>query len=178
MVICGVDEAGRGCIAGALFVAGVVLERPIEGLRDSKTLSRAKRFALQPLIEQNSRFLVLSFSAKQIDTQGLSACLASALSQIRTQLQAEEYFFDGNTNFGIDLFVPIIKGDSQMPCIAAASILAKCAKDSEMLALHAQYPDYGFDKHCGYGTKAHIQAIIRNGFLPIHRKSFKLKALS
>lgn len=177
MVVCGADEAGRGCIAGALFVAGVVLLRPISGLGDSKTLSRKKRFALRDIIQQNARFCVVCFGSDVVDSLGLSACLARALRQIREKLPAEQYLFDGNTSFGIRDFQPVIKGDSTIPCISAASILAKCAKDDEMLNLHAQYPDYGFDKHCGYGTKAHIAAIAKHGFLPIHRKSFHVKAL-
>ncbi|MDE7217624.1 MAG: ribonuclease HII [Helicobacter sp.] len=177
MVTCGADEAGRGCIAGSLFVAGVVLLRPLSGLADSKTLSRKKRFALRESIQQNARFVVVRFGSIDIDSLGLSACLARALRQICEELPAEQYLFDGNTNFGIRDFQPIIKGDSTIPAISAASILAKCAKDDEMLALHAQYPDYGFDKHCGYGTKAHIAAITKHGFLPIHRKSFHVKAL-
>lgn len=177
MVICGVDEAGRGCIAGALFVAGVVLLQPISGLCDSKTLSREKRFALRDVIQQNARFFVVSFYSEQVDSLGLGACLARALRQIRDELAAEQYLVDGNTNFGIRDFRPIIKGDSTIPCISAASILAKCAKDEEMFGWHAQYPNYGFDKHCGYGTKAHISAIQQYGFLSIHRKSFHIKAL-
>ena len=177
MVTCGADEAGRGCIAGSLFVAGVVLLRPISGLGDSKTLSRKKRFALRESIQQNARFCVLGFASAEVDSLGLSMCLARALRQIREELPAEQYLFDGNTNFGLRDFCPVIKGDATIPAISSASILAKCAKDDEMLALHAQYPDYGFDKHCGYGTKAHIAAIAKHGFLPIHRKTFHIKAL-
>lgn len=177
MVTCGADEAGRGCIAGSLFVAGAVLLRPINGLGDSKTLSRKKRFAFRDIIQQNARFCVVGFASIEVDSLGLSACLARALRQIREELPAEQYLFDGNTNFGIRDFQPIVKGDATIACISAASILAKCAKDDEMLALHAQYPDYGFDKHCGYGTKAHIAAIAKHGFLSIHRKSFHIKAL-
>ncbi|RAX57101.1 ribonuclease HII [Helicobacter monodelphidis] len=174
--ICGVDEAGRGCIAGSLFMAGVILKSPIDGLNDSKKLSRTQRFLLEKHIHQSSEYIIVSFDATQIDTQGLSACLHTGLLKIQKQLNADEYIFDGNCNFGIKSYKTLIKGDQQLQEIQAASILAKCAKDRESLDLDQLYPKYLFKNHCGYATKKHLQAIMQYGKLPCHRKSFQIQA--
>ncbi|MDE5602748.1 MAG: ribonuclease HII [Helicobacter sp.] len=180
-VICGIDEAGRGCIAGSLFVCGVVLSQNIPltlkaQLKDSKSLSEAKRNILAPLIEQFSDFYLVKKTYQEIDDKGLSLCLQEALKEILQNLKASQYIFDGNCKFGVDLLQTLIKGDCKLSCISAASILAKNAKDKEMIDLDAIYPQYGFKKNKGYGSKEHLNAIKTYGYCTIHRRSFKLKS--
>lgn len=182
LVICGIDEAGRGCIAGSLFVCGVVLNQNIPfalktQLKDSKSLSEAKRNILTPLIQQFSNFYLVKKTHQEIDDKGLSLCLQEALKEILQNLEASKYIFDGNCKFGVDLLQTLIKGDSKLSCISAASILAKNAKDKEMIDLDILYPQYGFKKNKGYGSKEHLKAIKDYGYCAIHRKSFKLKSL-
>lgn len=181
-LICGIDEAGRGCIAGSLFVCGVACSeailREIAGIDDSKKLTRKKRdeiygFALSREIPH----FVVKFSANDIDEKGIGKCIATALAQIKANLSAKKYIFDGNTAFGVGDIECVIKGDSKILQISLASIIAKSLKDKESDELHKIYPQWGFDKHKGYGTKEHIKAIRANGFSAVHRKSFKVKEL-
>ncbi|WP_370524723.1 ribonuclease HII [Helicobacter winghamensis] len=178
---CGIDEAGRGCVAGSLFVCGVVLEKLPESLknslRDSKTLSQKKRDALANILKDYATFKIIKKEANEIDTKGLSACIKEALQEILSTIYAPFYIFDGNCNFKIPHLKTLTKGDSKLHTISAASILAKSAKDTEMLEFHALYPHYDFARNKGYGTKAHIQAIATHGLSPIHRKSYRIKSL-
>ncbi len=177
MKLCGIDEAGRGPIAGPLVMAGVILEQPIDGLDDSKALSEKKREILYDKIIRSSRWHVVRFSARQIDDDGISACLAAGLRQIMDAIGEADFLFDGNTAFGVKGLRTMVKADAGIPEVSAASILAKVTRDREMTAMHSRYPRYGFDGHKGYGTKAHIEAIKQYGYCDIHRKSFRLKAL-
>ncbi|MGP1579923.1 MAG: ribonuclease HII [Wolinella sp.] len=173
--ICGIDEAGRGCLAGSLFVAGAVLQREIVGVKDSKKLKRAERYKLYEEITNNSTFHIVQWSAQEVDSCGLSHCLRESLRQIYETLNARIYLFDGNTTFGAAGITPAIKGDALFASISAASILAKVSKDREMEALDTLYPVYGFAQNCGYGTHTHREAILRHGYSDVHRKSFVLK---
>ena len=177
MGLCGIDEAGRGSIAGSLVIAGVILNKKIEGLMDSKVLSEKKREALFPIILQNSTHHIVSFSAQDVDTQGISKCLAQGLQSILDTLQSEDFLFDGNTTFGVNGLRTLVKADAKISEVSAASILAKVTRDREMVEFAITYPEYGFQGHKGYGTAAHIEAIKKHGYSPIHRRSFKLKAL-
>lgn len=177
MKLCGIDEAGRGPLAGPLVMAGVILNNPIIGLNDSKKLSEKKREILFDLILTNSNSHIVRFSAQQIDLLGLSACLKMGLEEIMHCLNSEDYLFDGNSKFGVSGLRTLIKADTIVPEVSAASILAKVTRDREMVELDAAYPEYGFAEHKGYGTCAHVQAIRLHGHCDIHRKSFKLKAL-
>ncbi|GAA8906632.1 ribonuclease HII [Helicobacter pylori] len=188
-MVLGIDEAGRGCLAGSLFVAGVVcsektaLEFLSMGLKDSKKLSPKKRFFLEDKIKTHDevKFWVVKKSANEIDSLGLGACLKLAIQEILENLSASSHAIkiDGNTAFGLNKRYPnietIIKGDEKVAQIAMASVLAKAFKDREMLELHALFKEYGWDKNCGYGTKQHIEAIIKLGATPFHRHSFTLK---
>ncbi|MCI5969253.1 ribonuclease HII [Helicobacter sp.] len=180
--ICGIDEAGRGCVAGSLFVCGAILDKLPESLKnslkDSKALSQKKRDALANALKEYAKFKIIKKEANAIDTKGLSSCIKEALEEILNTLYAPFYIFDGNCAFKIPHLKTLIKGDSKLYTISAASILAKNAKDAEMLKLHALYPHYDFAHNKGYGTKAHIQAIIAYGLSPIHRKSFQIKSLN
>ena len=176
-MLCGIDEAGRGCLAGPLCMAGVVLDSTIAGLNDSKKLSAKRREALFEQIVGASRYHIILFGPEEIDTRGLSACLKTGLETIRTHIHADRYLFDGHCTFGAVGFETLIKADAQVMEVAAASILAKVTKDRALIEAGRDYPEYGFEKHQGYGTKAHIEAIERYGFTPLHRKSFRPKGL-
>ena len=180
--LCGIDEAGRGSVAGSLFVCGVILSPKIPqdlkaNLKDSKTLSQKRRDELAPQIKEYCQFHLVKTTAYQIDKMGLSLAIRESLLEIMANLKADCYCFDGNCNFQIPHLQTLIKGDLKIPTISAASILAKNAKDSEMQELHKIYPQYHFDENKGYGTKAHLQSIKEYGYCPHHRKSYKLKAL-
>ena len=178
--VAGLDEAGRGPLAGPVFAAAVILPDPLpaslSGLNDSKKLSAAQREALfEPIKAEALAWAISEASVEEIEE--LNILGASLLSMRRAlkalKIQPERALVDGNRDpqLGIPTEL-IIKGDSKEKCISAASILAKVARDRRMLELHAQYPQYGFDKHKGYGTKVHTDAILKHGPSPIHRKLF------
>lgn len=177
MALCGIDEAGRGPIAGPLVMAGAILNEPIEGLNDSKKLTEKQREALFDEILRKTTHHIVRFSAAEIDEQGISKCLAAGLEAIKAHLESDDYLFDGNTTFGVTGLRTMIKADAEVPEVSAASILAKVTRDREMIALSEEFPHYGFAGHKGYGSKAHIEAIRTHGYCDIHRKSFKIKAL-
>jgi len=175
--LCGIDEAGRGPIAGPLVIAGVVLRSPVDGLCDSKQLTEKRREALYDVIIENADYHIVRFSARQLDDEGISACLSKGLREIMRALGEADYLFDGNATFGVKGLRTMVKADVEIPAVSAASILAKVTRDREMVALAETYPEYGFEKHKGYGSAAHIEAIKTHGYCDIHRRSFRLKAL-
>jgi len=177
MGLCGIDEAGRGPIAGSLVMAGVILHKSIEGLNDSKVLSEKKREALFPLILENSTYHIIEFSALEVDELGISKCLNAGLKSILKHLESDDFLFDGNSTFGVNGLRTMVKADAKIPEVSAASVLAKVTHDREMIQFAKKFPKYGFQKHKGYGTKAHIEAIKEYGYCEVHRKSFKIKAL-
>lgn len=178
-MLCGIDEAGRGPLAGPLVVAGVILLEDIQNLADSKVLSEKKREKLFDEILQKSKYHIVFKSAKQIDDLGISFCIKESILEIMKTLQndASSFLMDGNTNFGIENLQKEIKADAKYKEVSAASILAKVSRDRFMDSISANYPEYNFKKHKGYGTKAHVDAIKEFGRSDIHRFSFKLKAL-
>lgn len=178
-LICGVDEAGRGPLAGPVYAAAVILDdlRPIEGLNDSKKLSEKKRQSLALEIRQfSSAWAIASASAEEIDQ--INILQASLLAMKRAvealSLRPNEVLVDGLycPNTGLPSRA-IVKGDSTEPAISAASILAKTARDSAMLELHELYPQYGFAEHKGYPTAFHLSALKLHGVTVEHRKSFR-----
>ena len=177
--LCGIYEAGRGPLAGPLVVAGVILEKDILGLNDSKVLSEKKREKLFDEIKEKSKYHIVFKSAKEIDDFGISFCLKSSILEIMEKLQefSNNFLMDGNTNFGIENLQKEIKADAKYACVSAASILAKVSRDRFMEEISPLYANYNFHKHKGYGTKAHIEVIREFGRSDIHRFSFKLKAL-
>lgn len=177
MALCGIDEAGRGPIAGPLIMAGVIIEHPIDGLNDSKQLSEKRRETLFDTIIQNTRYHIARFTAAEVDEYGISACLKMGLEEIMKSLQSDDYLFDGNSTFGASGLRTMVKADAEIPEVSAASILAKVTRDREMVKLSKTFPLYGFERHKGYGSKGHIEAIKEHGYCEIHRKSFRLKAL-
>ena len=175
--LCGIDEAGRGPLAGDLVMAGVILHQKIPGLMDSKQISEPKRETLYEIIIQNSDYHIVNFSPEEIDGKGLSYCLGNGLESIQKNLTAEIYLFDGNQTFGVLGITTMVKADAKVAEVSAASILAKVTHDRAIIQAAELYPNYGFEKHKGYATKAHIQAIQKHGYSPLHRKSFKVKRL-
>ena len=173
--LCGIDEAGRGPLAGELVMAGVIIINPIEGLMDSKQISEKKRELLYPQIIKNSKYHIISFSPQEIDEFGLSSCLGRGLESIQQHLEADIYLFDGNQTFGVLGINTMVKADTKVAEVSAASILAKVTHDRAIVEASKRYPNYEFEKHKGYGTKAHIEAIKKFGYCDIHRKSFKIK---
>ena len=175
--LCGIDEAGRGPLAGPLVMAGVTLYEPIEGLTDSKRLTESRRESLYDIITRDAAWHVVAFDAKEIDDRGISACLIAGLREIMQTLRAADYLFDGNTTFDIPGLRCQIKADLDVPEVSAASILAKVTRDRIMVEMGKRYPAYGFEKHKGYGTRTNVDAIRKNGLSPIHRRSFRIKSL-
>ena len=176
--ICGVDEAGRGPLAGPVFAAAVILppNLEIEGLNDSKKLSEKKREALFDIIcEKALAFGIAESSEAEIDDINIlrASLLAMKRAVDKLKVPADYVLVDGNQLF--DAGVPIqyvIKGDSLSANIAAASILAKVSRDRFMLQMAEKYPEYMFEKHKGYPTKLHYEKVEEFGLSPIHRRSF------
>ena len=178
-LIAGVDEAGRGPLAGPVSVAAVILDpaRPITGLNDSKKLSEARREALYPQIVSHAlAWHVESVTAQEIDALNILQATLAGMRRAVAALQpaAQLARIDGN-HLPRDLPCPgqaLVGGDAIEPAIMAASILAKVARDRAMQALHCEYPQYGFDRHKGYPTAAHLAALQAHGPCPQHRRSF------
>lgn len=178
---CGCDEAGRGCLAGPVVAAAVILPQDFSHplLNDSKKLSDKQRRFLRPIIEQNAIAYCVGFVSNQ-EIDKINILQASFLAMNRAieglKQKPELLLIDGNRfNNKTDIaFECIVKGDSLYQSIAAASILAKTYRDDYMLNLHKEFPKYHWDKNMGYPTKQHRQAIIENGISPFHRKSFNL----
>lgn len=176
----GVDEAGRGPLAGEVYAAAVILnpDDPIDGLRDSKKLSPKRRSDLCIQIKQRSLAWSISFaSVGEIDKLNIlnATLLAMERAIAGLDILPEIALVDGNkapSLKGIEVFT-IIKGDQKEPCISAASIIAKVARDERLMVLDHIYPKWGFKRHKGYGTKIHIEAIRKYGITPFHRKSFE-----
>ena len=180
-VICGVDEAGRGPLAGPVCAAAVILPKHLQipGLTDSKKLSDKKRRELFPIIQQQAIAYGIGLASEaEIDEinilQATFLAMRRALSQL--SIRPEIALIDGNreTDFGLPVKT-VVKGDSLSANIAAASVLAKVTRDNIMVELAQQYPEYGFEIHKGYGTKAHYEALRTYGPSPIHRRSFLKK---
>lgn len=177
-VICGVDEAGRGPLAGAVYAAAVILDpdRPIKGLRDSKKLSEARRDTLAAEIKAGALAWSIAFcSESEIDT--LNILQASMLAMRRAveglRVQPTLALIDGNRCPVMSVRTEaVVKGDDKVPAISAASILAKTARDAALRQLHLLYPHYGFDQHKGYPTELHLERLRLHGVSPVHRRSF------
>jgi ribonuclease HII len=176
--LAGVDEVGRGPLVGAVVAAAVILDpaRPIDGLTDSKALSARRREALDLEIRERAlAFAVAEATAAEVDELNIYHATHLAMRRAIDALvpSAEYLLVDGNRLPGHH--VPgqaVVKGDARHPAIAAASILAKVARDAQMAALDARHPDYGFARHKGYPTREHLAALERLGPLPEHRRSF------
>lgn len=180
-IICGVDEAGRGPLAGPVCAAAVVLPRGLEipGLNDSKKLTDKKRRELAPLIKEQALAYGIAFAShEEIDSINILQATFLAMERALAQIPEKPSLalIDGNRqkDFGIPVQT-VVKGDSLSANIAAASVLAKVTRDEYMEEMAKEYPGYGFEIHKGYGTKAHYEALRDLGPCPIHRMSFLKK---
>lgn len=180
-LICGVDEAGRGPLAGPVCAAAVILPPHLEipGLNDSKKLSDKRRRELFPIIQEQAVAYGIAFASEQeIDEKNILQATFLAMQRAMDQLSVrpELALIDGNRekDFGVRVKT-VVKGDSLSANIAAASVLAKVSRDDVMIRQAEQYPAYGFEIHKGYGTKAHYEALRKFGASPIHRMTFLRK---
>lgn len=182
-IICGVDEAGRGPLAGPVYAAAVVLEKgqTIEGVNDSKKLSEKKRELLfDKIINECKDYSIGTASEKEIDELNILQATFLAMKRAVGGLSVKPdcALVDGNQIPNLDCDVTtVVKGDAKSESIAAASILAKVSRDRYMLEMAEKYPQYGFEKHKGYGTKLHYEMIEKYGICDIHRKTFLKKVL-
>lgn len=180
-LICGIDEAGRGPLAGPVCAAAVILPQGLEipGLNDSKKLTDKKRRELFPIIKEQALAYGIAFADhKEIDEINILQATFLAMKRAVAQLpiKPDQLLIDGNrtTDFGIPA-VSVVKGDSLSANIAAASVLAKVTRDDYMEEMAKQYPQYAFEVHKGYGTKAHYAALAEHGPSPLHRMTFLKK---
>jgi ribonuclease HII len=176
--ICGVDEAGRGPLAGPVYAAAVVLDlaKPIEGLKDSKLLSEARReFLAKKIVERAFAYAVARASVEEIDRLNILQATMLAMQRAVEGLGMlpDEAWIDGNRCPKLACRAhAIVQGDRLHPVISAASILAKTARDAEMRLMHERFPQYCFDRHKGYPTPEHLALLARYGPSEIHRRSF------
>ncbi len=179
VLVCGVDEAGRGPLAGPVSAAAVILDprNPIEGLKDSKKLSERRRDQLAIVIRERALAWAVAFAdVEEIDELNIlqATLLAMQRAVMSLPLAPHLVWVDGlycpETGFPSEA---IVKGDNKIAAISAASILAKTARDAKMQELHEKYPQYGFSVHKGYPTRAHIGALQAFGVSPVHRRSFR-----
>ena len=177
--ICGVDEAGRGPLAGPVYAAAVILvpARAIKGLKDSKLLTAEHREVLaRTVIEQALAYAIAQASVEEIDRLNIlqASLLAMRRAVVALGRLPDEAWIDGNQCPGLGCPErAIVSGDRLHAVISAASVLAKTARDAEMRRLHERYPQYGFDRHKGYGTWDHLQCLEKHGPCEIHRRSFE-----
>lgn len=177
-VVCGVDEAGRGPLAGPVFAAAVILDprKQIAGLRDSKKLSEARRDMLAAKIRSDAiAWSIASCCEREIDELNILQATMLAMQRAVAQLAHAPTLalVDGNRCPSLEIRAEaVIKGDDRIPAISAASILAKTARDAALKALHLHYPHYAFDQHKGYPTSLHLERLRMHGASPVHRRSF------
>lgn len=177
-VTCGVDEAGRGPLAGPVYAAAVILDpaRPIDGLADSKLLAPVRRSQLAVLIrERASDWAIATATVAEIDMLNILNATLLAMKRAVEMLRArpDEVLIDGRNCPALEIPArPVIRGDATVAEISAASILAKTARDLSMIELHQRLPQYGFHRHKGYPTPEHLDALKKHGVSPEHRRSF------
>ena len=177
-LVAGVDEAGRGPLAGPVVAAAVILDdlKPIKGLADSKQLTALRRERLYDEIRAKALCCsIAQASVEEIDRLNIlqATLLAMRRAVLGLRLKPTKVLVDGNRLPALDVLAEaIVSGDALVPCISAASILAKVTRDRMLCELHLQHPEYGFDRHKGYGTAEHLRALQAHGALPVHRRSF------
>ena len=175
-MIAGVDEVGRGCLAGPVIAASVILKKPIKGLMDSKRLSSKKREDLSQIIIENSVFAIGAANSQEIDQINIlqASLLAMQRSLEKLDMQPKKVLVDGNHIFETSIEIEaIVGGDNLIPSISAASVVAKVIRDRLMMAYSKEFPNYGFDKHKGYPTRLHKEMLKKYGLTRIHRRTFK-----
>ena len=184
LIEAGCDEAGRGPLAGPVYAAAVILPKDFYHplLNDSKKMTETAREQLRPIIEREAiAWAVEEVSAEEIDTINILNASITGMQRAvrRLAVKPEFLLIDGNKFKPFDgyEYQCVVKGDGKYASIAAASVLAKTYRDEHMRRLAAEYPQYGWERNMGYPTKEHVEAIIKHGYTPHHRKSFHLKQL-
>ncbi len=174
----GIDEVGRGCLAGPLVAAAVLLRTPVKGLTDSKLLTRKQREILAGRISEWAVIGLGWVSAQEVDAIGMTAAVSKAMRTAIGQITMnyDEVIIDGNFNYLPDLPMSrtLVKADLLVPAVSAASIIAKVARDDYMREMALLFPSYYFEKHVGYGTRLHMEMLRQFGICELHRQSFKL----
>ena len=178
MITVGIDEVGRGCWAGPLVAGAVILGKPIDGLKDSKKLSKIRRQKLSDEIKEKAEAIGLGWvQPTEIDEIGLTEAVKLAMRRALDEIKIkyDEIIIDGNINFFSDnpKAKAVIKADDTVSAVSAASIVAKVARDDHMREAAKKYPDYGFESHVGYGTALHIERLKLHGVSDLHRLSYK-----
>lgn len=178
MITVGVDEVGRGCLAGPLVAGAVIFNRSLDGMRDSKELTKAERERLAVLIHKEAQACGIGWvTPGEIDTLGLTAATSLAMRRAVGQLKTtyDEIIIDGIINYLREdvRAKALVKADATVPVVGAASIIAKVARDAYMAEAAREYPEYGFDLHVGYGTRLHMERLKLHGVSALHRRSFK-----
>jgi ribonuclease HII len=178
MLIVGIDEVGRGCWAGPVVAGAVILRDPIEGLKDSKLLSKKQREKLTVQIQSEALAIGIGWiDAATVDTVGITMAVKLAMEAALQQIQVDydQIIIDGNLNFLAEnpKSQAIIKADTTIPAVSAASIVAKVARDNYMAEMALEHPDYGFERHVGYGTAFHLSQLKVHGVCELHRLTFK-----
>ena len=176
--IVGIDEVGRGCLAGPLVAAAVILKSSIPGITDSKILSEKQRYNYKDLIYENAIDIAIGWTnVDVINDKGLTYAVSNAMSMAinKVRVKYSKIIIDGNYNYlpDFDNVETVIKGDSLVQSVSAASIIAKIYRDEWITRLSLKYPQYGLEKHKGYGTKFHLEMIEKYGPTDIHRMFFK-----
>lgn len=176
-MILGVDEVGRGCLAGPVVAGAVLLSRAIPGLADSKKLTRLQREKLDLIIRRKAKAFGIGWvSPGEIDELGMTAAVKLAMQRAVADITMPyaKLVIDGNHNYLPEMpgSQCIIKADASVPAVSAASIIAKVARDAYMREIAKTYPVYAFDKHVGYGTATHLAALQTHGICDLHRKTF------
>lgn len=174
----GLDEVGRGCWAGPLVAGAVILSKPITGLKDSKKLTKLQREKLAIIINKEALAIGLGWVwPEAIDSGGITEAVKNAMQTALQQIKLpyQKVIIDGDFNFLPDISVAetLIKADDTVPCVSAASIIAKVARDQYMANMALEFPEYGFEKHVGYGTALHLEMLKLHGVTSLHRKSYK-----
>jgi len=177
-MIVGIDEVGRGCMAGPLVAAAVVLDRPMRGLKDSKKLTRAQRVILDVKIRNKAAAFGIGWVMHdELDRVGMTQAIRLAMERALAAISCDydQVIIDGNYNFlkHVPKTETMIKADDKVAAVSAASIIAKVARDNWMIEAAVQYPGYGFEKHVGYCTPSHRAAVATLGICDLHRKLFQ-----
>ena len=176
MIICGLDECGRGPLAGPIMAAAVVLSQPLKNLKDSKQLSAKKRqYLYRRIIKTATAVKIESISVQQINNRGIGWANKEIFKRLIRKIEADKYIVDGNLK--IPKAVSIIKADTKIPEVMAASIVAKVTRDKLMRELAKDYPRFGWHSNMGYGTKYHLSALQEIGPTKHHRSAFVTTAL-
>ncbi len=182
MIICGLDECGRGPLAGPIVAAAVVLAKPLKSLQDSKKLTAKKRQYLYRRIIKNAQAIEIeSISVRQINSRGIGWANKEIFKRLIKRIDAHKYIVDGNLKLRVNgkskLIKSIVKADNKFPEVMAASIVAKVTRDKLMRELAKEYPHFGWRSNVGYGTKYHVSAIQQWGINKYHRSVFVTTAL-